>query len=328
MVRLPFSDFEGGSADNDAGGGVNTLMPRDSSDDTSPAASGSDADGGTALGDDGIVPAPLAGTEDDVGYTFGAGEFLTNRASQFSDNSTPAGSGSSTGSNPNPIAGVAALSSETFFESPGAGNGPGPASASVQAPAVSDGPNAAAGSSGDGQLTPGSTGQSGDSMPVPAFSEAPGGEALVSDINAGGASEPAGAAFPAGTLPLVGDLGVIYQAPTPLQSELRRLVRIVACLPAIGQSVRLRHQCQLRSERQQPADGLCRCHQLCRQLLREHLHRADHRQHRCRLRRDRRPAVAIRRARRERNLPWRLQLFEHRQRARWRRRICRGEPAV
>ena len=195
-----------------------------------PPRSGSDADSGNtpAPGDDGFVPAPLAGTEGDIG-TVGAGEVLTNGATRFSDNSGPASSGFGIGSNPNPIPGGAAGGRETFFDSPGAGTAPGSApsaaSASVQAPAVSSGPSAAAGtvsddgSGGGGQLAPGPSGQSGGSMPVPAFSEPPGGESTVSDTNTGDASGPAAVSSPGGTLPLVGDLGTIYQPSTPMQSD-------------------------------------------------------------------------------------------------------------
>jgi len=229
-VKLPYGDFEEGSADNGASGGADALMPRNGSDDIGAAALGSDTDSGNtpAPGDDGFVPAPLAGTDGNIG-TVGAGEFLTNGATRFSDDSVPASPGFGIGCNPNPVPGGAAGGSETSFDSPGAGTAPGSApsaaSASVQAPAVSSGPSAAAGtisddgSGGGGQLAPGPSAQSGGSRPVPAFSEPPGGESTVSDRNTGDASGPAAMSSPSGTLPMVGDLGTIYQPSTPMQSD-------------------------------------------------------------------------------------------------------------
>ncbi len=229
-MRLPYSDFEEGSADNGTGGGRDALLPRDGSNDISAVASGGDADSGNTAepSDDGIVLAPLTGTAGDAGYTVGTGDLLTNGVSQFSDNSGRAGSGFGIWSSPNPIPGGAADGRETFFDSPGAGTAlgiaPTAASASVQAPAVSSGPRAAAGtvsddgSGGGGQLAPGPSGQSGGSMPVQAFSEPSGGESIISDTSTGDASGPAAVSSPGGTLPLVGDLGTIYQPSTPMQS--------------------------------------------------------------------------------------------------------------
>jgi hypothetical protein len=211
-VKLRY-DFESGGSDNDGDGSADSPMPLDGTGATVSADDTGSRDDVATPGEDGFFLAPLGGAEGNLGYIFGAGAFLPSGAIRLSAGANPAVAGISFGNDPNPSPGETARSSETFLDSYGIISAPSAVSISIQAPPASGGLSAANGSGGTILPAPGQSG--GGSLAVPAFGEPPGGEPQVS----GGASGPAPAGSPGGTLPLVGDLGTIYQAPTPSQSD-------------------------------------------------------------------------------------------------------------
>jgi len=218
-VKLRY-DFESGGPDNDADGSADSPMPLDGTGTTVSTDDTGSRDDVAAPDEDGFFLAPLRGAKGNLGYILGAGAFLPSGAIRLSAGADPAVAGISFGNDPNPSPRETARSSETFLDSYGIINpsvsAPSAVSINIQARPASGGLSAANGSRGTYLPAPGPSGQSGGgSLPVSAFGETPDDEPQVS----GSASGPAPADSLSGTLPLVGDLGTIYQAPTPSQSD-------------------------------------------------------------------------------------------------------------
>jgi Holliday junction resolvase-like predicted endonuclease len=219
-VRLPYTYFDDGSSDHAAGGSTDALTSQDSGDGNTSAGTprdGDDSGDAVAFGDDDLIPAPLSQEVSDTGIMTGAPDFRADGVNGFFGaepaNATAFGNG---GDDPNPW--------------PGSGNGGfgvegalGAPSAGLQDPAVSARPAAPTGRiSDDGSSSSlpasGLSGQSDASIPAAAFDEPSDGNPSPDSAASGGSPSPA-AASPGNVLPLVGDLGVIYQAPTQLQSD-------------------------------------------------------------------------------------------------------------
>ena len=220
-MRLPYGDFDDGSADNGADGSTGSLTLRDSDDDldTSGGAPGDSTDSGSAMafGNEGVVT-PLSWPMADAGTMPGASDFLTDRLKGFFGDTEPASAAS---------LGNTGVLGPFPGASPGivVGGASGAPSVDLQEPAVSARPSAATGTAPDGAdnisgaAAAEQSEDGGASMPAAAV-EQPGAASTSQPHSNSGSGGPSPVAAPSGNvLPLVGDLGVIYQSPTPFQSD-------------------------------------------------------------------------------------------------------------